>query len=162
MGKSLELITSGGDLCVSGPILFSIFVSIVSSSTSMGLLKLWNWNICLAELCFMLLTRNALSPYHLGEPQQTLHWLEPVLWWCGWPNACGSWYDCKTHLSNNHQGTLKRQGLWLTSLCGLHRHITGPHSKIVGREGELTWVLPLLGSRMRYLGFLGFTLYRWI
>ena len=86
---------------------FLYFCLHVSSSTSMGLLKLWNWNICLAELCFMLLTRNALGPYHLGEPQQTLHWLEPVLWWCGWSKACGSWYDCKTHLSNNHQGTWK-------------------------------------------------------
>ena len=33
----------------------------------------------------------------------------PALLWlpCGWTLPCGS-YDCRTHLSNNHQGTLKR------------------------------------------------------
>lgn len=48
---------------------------------------------------------------------------EPMLW----PNGpCGSYYDCRTHLSNNRQGTLKRQ------VCS-SPHL-GPHSKVGERE----------------------------
>lgn len=72
--------------------------------------------------------------------------------WCGWTGFCGAYYDCKMHLSNNHHGTLKNQGLLLRDPRGCAAH-PEPHNKVVGKERERErehrpGVLPLLGSRV--------------
>ena len=82
---------------------------------------------------------------------------------CSWTGLCGSYYDYKTHLINNHQGTLKKQGLLPTS-PGRYTACLGHTARSQGkreREREREYgpgVLPLLGSRMGCLGFLRFTL----
>lgn len=65
---------------------------------------------------------------------------------------CGS-YDCTTHPSNNHQATLKKQGLFLT---GPDMALLGPHSVVAGREREGgPGIMTLLGMRWGASGFTG-------
>lgn len=52
----------------------------------------------------------------------------------------------QTHLSNIHQGTLKKQDLLFTSPGGHVAH-PGPHSQVTGREKERTWDSALTGNK---------------
>lgn len=52
-----------------------------------------------------------------------------------WASFCGSYYDYKMHLSNSHQGTLKKQDLLLTSPGEYMAH-PGLYRVVVGRERE--------------------------
>lgn len=72
-----------------------------------------------------------LGLYWFWQPPQTWPFWSQCYDWAG---PCGS-YDCETRLSNNHQGTLKWQGLSLMCLTGFKAHL-GPHSEVLGREKE--------------------------
>ena len=96
----------------------------------------------------------ALS-WALGETSQTFPLLQPVLW-LYWP--CGSYYDCKTHLSNSHQGTLKREDLLLRGPGGYTAYL-GPHSDIMGREIMQTWSFAFIGVEGEVPRIFGFTVY---
>lgn len=66
---------------------------------------------------------------------------------------CGSSY-CMTHLSNNHQATLKKQGLFLTgpdmALLGLYSVVTGKE-----RERGRPWGSAFIGDEVGASGFTG-------
>ena len=66
---------------------------------------------------------------------------------CGWINSCGS-YDCKTHLDNNHKGTLKKNKIHYSQDWGLHGTPKGHTVRLkVEKEREYRpGILPLLGS----------------
>ena len=104
----------------------------------------------------MLPTRNAWghSPGPEGNPHR--HWLFQSQC-CGWTGPDGSYCDCKMLLSNNHQGTLKEQGLLLTALGEHLAHWSHTARSLV--EGDRVQVLLLLRSRVGCLGFCRFPLY---
>ena len=78
-----------------------------------------------SSLLFLLVSAYKQQCYQLGVP-------EALTWACTTPHRhfpdwsqccnctspCPSYYDCKTHLSNNHLGTLKKQDLLLISPGG--------------------------------------------
>lgn len=78
----------------------------------------------------------------------------PLLSQCSWTSACGS-YDCKVYLSNNYQGTWKKQDLLHTDPGGYTAELWPP-SKATDRERVQPGTLHLLWSRVGYLGFCGF------
>lgn len=94
-----------------------------------------------------------------SEPPQTLPVLEPMLWL---DPPCGSYYDCKPHLSSNYQVTLKTK-IYYSQVLEVHGI-----PKIARKERERTrershspGVLSLLVVQdgVESLGFCGFTLY---
>ena len=71
----------------------------------------------------MLLARNAWGthqgPYYLWEPH--IHFANQGQ--CpGWTGPCGSYYDCKTHLSNSHKGNLKKTKLIYSQVLESTQH----------------------------------------
>ena len=75
--------------------------------------------------------------------------------------ASGSYYDCKMHLSNHHQGTLKRQSLLLIGLGGCIARPRATQGHCGQREAESAelGLCFYWGLRVRCLGFQGFSLY---
>ena len=67
----------------------------------------------------MLSAKNA-SGTHLGWPHR--HFSDQGQW-CGWADPCGSYYDCRMHLSNNHDRTLKKQTLLFQSSVDCQVHV---------------------------------------
>ena len=61
----------------------------------------------------------------------------------GWRGPCASYYDCKMHLPNNQQETMKKQGLLLTSV-GEYTEYPESHGEIMGRD-KVTQVISHLG-----------------
>ena len=46
---------------------------------------------------------------------------------CGWTSPSGSYYNCKTYLRSNHQGTLKKHGLLFTGQGGMAGPMAAGH-----------------------------------
>ena len=59
----------------------------------------------------------------------------PFLTSCHWWTDPGSYYDDKMHPSENHQGTLEKQGLLFTSPRG-YKAPPGPHSQVTDKKRE--------------------------
>lgn len=88
------------------------------------------FGVCLSLLIVMLLLECLGHSSGPGVHRHCPVWSQC----CGQTNLCGSYY-CKTHISSNHQGTWKRQGLLPTGFGG-YRACPWPHSKVTGRERE--------------------------
>ena len=75
-------------------------------------------------------------------------------------DPCGSYYDCKTSFSNNHQETLKKNRGWFLAR-GSYTAPLGPRDEVLGRQRVCAGPGDplLLGSRVEYLGFHRFTLH---
>ena len=101
---------------------------------------------------FLAANKSSLQAAVLGQPSPVPgHALSSVRLWLSLgpcrhlpdPSQCGGLagprgpcYDCKMHLCDSHRGTMKKQGLLLTSPGGYTAACPRPHSEVVGGGGE--------------------------
>lgn len=78
---------------------------------------------------------------------------------CSWTSLWGSYYDCKTSFSNNHQETLEKKKKSLLQDLETTPHTWGPTVRLKIKR-ELTWGSAFIGIGIGGgLGFHGFIIF---
>lgn len=147
-------------MCVAVPVLSSIFVSVslpvqawVCFHSEIGICVWRRCVSCLSPSVTVLWPRNArgthLGPCHLWEPHRHSTGCSP--------SCDGVASPALVVLVMVTKGTSTAiRELWQNKIHdsgpgGSQGHIPGPHGKVVGREREQTWVLPLREGKARSL-----------
>ena len=109
--------------------------------------------MCCAGLSLMVRLLARIAGGHSPGPGASPHRNVPVQsQCCSCTGPCGSYYDCKRHLSSNSQGILKQQSrFYRTQGHGQCMARLGSYNEVVERERERKHgleVLLLLGLKM--------------